>query len=190
MFYTYILSFLRKIIFPIYKNKDTPIETKLYKKDGIYYILNYRDKKIRDLIHRIKFSNDKEGFQYIGKEISKYIKEIENIILLPTPQTKNRLRERGYDVTNTLVKEIQKHRNIKNGYGTLKNIRKDVQSKIKNREERINSAAGTIKLVKEVKGKRFIIIDDVFTTGSTIREIEKLIQNKGGEVVYSICIAH
>jgi len=189
-FYTLLIYISKKILFPIQDNIDFLPSTKLQKKDGVNYILRYSNSNVRDFIHQIKFSKNKKYFEYIGKELSHYLPTNTDIFILPVPQTKSRIRERGYDVTHCIVKEIQKHINIQYSHGILINIRKDVQSQIKDREKRITSVADTIKILGDVKGKKFIIIDDVFTTGSTIREIKKIIEERGGEVVDCFCVAH
>ena len=189
-FYTLLVCQSKQIFFPNQVSIQNFPVTKLYKEGSVHYILKYSDSRVRELVHQIKFSKNKKCFEYIGKELSQHLPDNSDVILLPVPQTKSRMRERGYDVTHTLVREIQKHISIQDGHGILKNERKDVQSKIKDRDKRISSVSGTINLTKDVRGKKFIILDDVFTTGSTLREAKKVIEENGGEVIYSICIAH
>jgi ComF family protein len=192
-FYTELFSHLSGLVFPSTKSLDKIPNSNLYKKNAVYYLYNYRDPKIKELIYEIKFSNNKKVFEHLGKELSSKIYnlvDIENTIILPVPQTNNRRRERGFDVTNNLVKEIKKNIKIKSGYGILKNQRKDVQSKIKNYEERVSSVNKTIRLMSDITDKKFIILDDVFTTGATLNEVKKVIEKNGGKTIACICVAH
>lgn len=186
MFYT---DLIKKNLFPSEINVIKLPKSKLMKDEGVYYLYKYNDSNIRHIIHQIKFFNNKKYFSLLGKELSNYINDE---IIIPVPQTKKRLKERGYDVTHTLLKETGKHTNTNDGYGIVENVRKNVQSKIKDRSTRIRSVEGTIKVINKdiIKGNTFIILDDVFTTGSTIREIKKIIEENGGTVSMCICIAH
>jgi len=185
-FYT---DFIKKLLFPVrVENIDIP-RSRLMIKNNIHYIYQYKNQNVRLMIHQIKFSNNRSYIKMVGKELSKHIKDG---IIIPVPQTKSRLRERGYDVTHSILKETKKHVDNKDGYGVVKNIRKDVQSQIKDKTKRIKSVRGTIKVtdINKIKGNTFIILDDVFTTGSTINEIKKAIEENGGKVSMCICVAH
>lgn len=189
-FYTELINVIKIIIFPSGPRIHKLPRAILQKKNDIHYIYSYKDPNVRNIIHRIKFSKDIDLFKLLGKELSRHIPK--NHTIIPTPQTKQRLRERGYDVTYTLAKEIQKHIDVQIENTILKNIRKDVQSQIKNRDKRINSVTGTMQVInkEKIKNNKFIILDDVFTTGSTIKEVERVIIKNSGKVIIKICIAN
>ena len=64
------------------------------------------------------------------------------------------------------------------------------QSQLK-RQERLNNLAGAFCLKKKstVRGKRILLVDDIFTTGSTINECAKILKASGAERVDFFTIA-
>ena len=49
------------------------------------------------------------------------------------------------------------------------------------REERLKNIKGVFEVInrEEVKGKKFIILDDVITTGATLHEAERVLKEAG-----------
>ncbi|MEK7106073.1 MAG: phosphoribosyltransferase family protein, partial [Patescibacteria group bacterium] len=64
--------------------------------------------------------------------------------------------------------------------------------RITNRNERLKNVKGVfeIKNPEVVKGRTIIIIDDVTTTGGTIKEILKLLKNSGAKKAVGFTVAH
>lgn len=72
---------------------------------------------------------------------------------------------------------------------------------LKNREDRLESARGIFAVNKETMQKSFntefdikkiimIVIDDVITTGSTMKEAMETLRNTGFENVFGLSLAH
>jgi predicted amidophosphoribosyltransferase len=66
------------------------------------------------------------------------------------------------------------------------------QAKTKDRELRLKNIQGVfeVKNTEKIAGKTIIIIDDVVTTGGTIKEAMKVLEENGAEKIYAFTLAH
>lgn len=92
--------------------------------------------------------------------------------ILPIPIHKKRLRERGFNQATLLAKGIAKTENIPVLMDTLVRKRHTVAQSSLDREARQQNIVGAFEVRNPdvIRGKRLLVIDDVFTTGATIRE--------------------
>ena len=99
--------------------------------------------------------------------------------------------KRKYNQSAILSSELSKLTNIPADYKSL------VKSKItqpqaecsgKMRIKNIKNAF-TVKYPENIKGKRVLLIDDVYTTGSTLRECAKILSKAGAKSVDSLTVA-
>jgi ComF family protein len=108
--------------------------------------------------------------------------------IVPVPLHKNRLRKRGFNQSLLLVRELLRQ-SLRLGRPRLDHLNlqriKDTRSQIeltgKQRAENVKNAF-TIKNATTFKGKKVLLVDDVYTTGATIRECSKVLANSGAEV--------
>ena len=101
--------------------------------------------------------------------------KIENIneydIITYIPISKKRMRERGYNQSYLICKEICKKFN-KKPVNILKKYNSEKQAQL-SKEQRIDNIKGKFELIYNVENKKVLIIDDVYTTGSTMNEAIK-----------------
>lgn len=146
-----------------------------------------------NLIHGLKYNNRK----YLAKPLSKFMVEkflLERLyadIVIPVPLCKKRLKERGYNQSFLLAKEICKtlglplHDNLIRVKETPSQTSLDFIERQKNLKD-----AFKVNNKKEIKDKSVLLIDDVFTTGATARECSIALKNAGAKSVYVLTIAH
>lgn len=161
--------------FKIEKNSNTN-----YYFEEHLYIFEYQG-MIRKVILNYKF-NDKS---YLYKTIVNFLLKNEKFFqilqfydtIIPVPISKKRRKERGYNQSELIAKEIAK--NIQKEYNKqclfkTKNITE--QSKL-NREERQKNIQGVYKLYnpQKIQNKKILLIDDIYTTGSTVNECSKIL---------------
>ena len=122
---------------------------------------------------------------------------IDNIdILIPIPLHKKRLIFRKYNQSLLLAEEIAKLTNKKVIYNFLyKNKHTVPQVKLK-QKDRIENIKGKFSInkeyldkIKEYKNLNFALVDDVVTTGSTIKECIKTLNKSGIKNIYVISFA-
>ena len=159
----------------------------LKQRNELYYLYYYTD--VKKIIFDFKFKNRKN----ISDNLSKYVKfSIENIMekekidaVISVPISKNRLLERGYNQ----VDEMLKAANIK--FENIKRV-KDTKYmyKIKSYNKREQNIKNAFYIQKNYIQKNILIVDDIVTTGSTIKELKKeLIENHGAKKVIFFTVA-
>ncbi len=168
-------------------------EIPLYFERSISYGI-YQDVMIK-IIYEYKFNNKVYISKFLGKKLSTLIKnedDYKNIeIIISVPMYKNKERRRGYNQSYLLAKEIAKDLKLK----LIKNILikiKDTepQSKKPMRERRQNIRGSFfVKDPMKIKGKEILLIDDVFTTGSTVNECSRILRQAGAKKIYVATIA-
>ena len=137
------------------------------------YIFKYTE-LVRNLILQYKF-NDKAylyrtfcEFMVKNKKVFDFIKSYD--IIIPVPIHKARMRERGYNQSELIAKELTKKLGLKVYTDVLIKIKNNkVQSTLSSKEREINTK-NVYKLVnlEKIYNKRVLIFDDIYTTGATI----------------------
>lgn len=157
-----------------------------------YYYLYYYEEDVKKMIADYKLNNRKDLVVEISSLVKKGLKSIledEKIdIVIPVPISQKRKEERGFNQVEEILKKLKiKYFNIER--------RKDTEHMYllhdkKSRESNIKNAFGNIKL--DINGKNILLVDDIVTTGSTVREIQKELKKCGNPkniYVFSIAIS-
>ncbi len=116
-----------------------------------------------------------------------------NPVFIPVPLHSARLRERGYNQASLIAKEFAAIAAMPFDDTILtRNRRTDSQVTTHSREERIQNMSGAFSVndASEVRGKNFVIIDDVRTTGATLENCASALKESGAHTVSAITIAH
>ena len=119
------------------------------------------------------------------------IVRLSSLVVLPVPLHPKRLRERDFNQSLILAKEISKAVGIPLIIDNLQRIRwTRPQIELKGEERLINvKGAFALKNHKAIEGKSILLIDDVYTTGATVRECSKILKKAGVEKVYVLTLA-
>lgn len=150
---------------------------------------------IREKIIKYKFKDSAYLYKTFAEIIIKnkkmcgFIKNYD--IIIPVPIHKKRYKERGYNQSELLASEIAKTLNISIEKHVLtKNVNNTPQSKL-SKIERKNNANGVYKIInaQKIKNKKIIIIDDIYTTGSTANECSKVLKQAGASEIAVFTIA-
>ena len=154
----------------------------------------YEYRSIASGIYRFKYGNRREYADFFGEEISRYlndfIREISPDGLVPIPLHRKKQRKRGYNQAYLLAEAIGKYTGIPVYDNLLKRVKNTVPLKSLNPEERQNNLKKAFIMVgNDVKLKTIMIIDDIYTTGSTVDEAAAVLMAGGVEKVYFLTLA-
>jgi ComF family protein len=112
--------------------------------------------------------------------------------VIPVPVYRKRLRQREFNQSALLSREIAKKRNVELITNCLVKTR-DTQPQVGLSSEQRKTNLRNVFAVKNnkaVTAKNIILVDDVVTTGTTIRECSKALKKAGAANIYAISLAH
>lgn len=112
-------------------------------------------------------------------------------LLIAVPLHRMRLIKRRYNQSALLVKELAKKVAVKADYTSLVRQKNTIpQVKLTGMARRQNlKTAFAVKYPQNIEGKKVVLIDDVSTTGSTLRECAKVLHKAGAAAIYSLTLA-
>ena len=107
------------------------------------------------------------------------------------PVSKERRRERGYDQSELLAKEMCRHWDTVPLRTLEKTQHNPAQSGLNSPEQRRANVLGVYEAVKRENfaGKRVLLVDDILTTGSTVQEAARVLKLAGAEDVTVLTLA-
>jgi competence protein ComFC len=173
--------------------------------EHVYSLFEYRNPIIKKILtdakYRKKFSALRVFGAYLNSAIIDIISEYselnnyKQIILIPVPVSSKRFRMRGYNQAEIIAKSILAEQNVNYILGEniiRKIVDRKPQASIHNRKERLKSPIGTFKIIssEKIAGSLCVIIDDITTTGATIKEMRRILLESGALCVIGITIAH
>lgn len=146
-------------------------------------LYNYND-FIKEVIARYKFRGDYALSKVFAAPLQEKLQKIEHDLLVPIPLSEERLYERGFNQAEALIRE--------SGFApanVLTRVHAEKQSK-KSRNERIYlPQVFQLDPGCSVLNKKIVLVDDIYTTGSTIRHAAKVLKEAGAASVTSLTLA-
>lgn len=116
-------------------------------------------------------------------------------LVIPIPIHKNRRKERGYNQSELLAKELCRldpSLFVFENRVLIKTKLTPSQVSVKNREKRLKNILGSfsVEYPERMIGKKLLIIDDITTTGATLAEARRVLMQAGAKNVWCITAAH
>lgn len=137
---------------------------------------------LREIISQYKFRGDYILAKMFSQKIQQKLPP--DVFLVPVPLSTERQFERGFNQSEALIIEAgqtPKH--------FLERTHSEKQSK-KSRHDRIHiPQVFQIKEGREISDKNILLIDDIYTTGSTLRHAAKILIQAGAKSVSSLTLA-
>jgi ComF family protein len=104
---------------------------------------------------------------------------------LPVPTSRTAFRRRGYDPLALLLRRAGARTAAE-----LAHTRRAAQQKRLAVDERASNRAGSLRSKRRLDGRRFLLVDDILTTGSTLAEAARAVRAEGGEIVAAATLAY
>ncbi|RMF67472.1 MAG: ComF family protein [Calditrichaeota bacterium] len=151
--------------------------------------------EVQTAIHELKFHGKRSLATRIGAEIARRLFQTEPLLhgelLVPVPLHKTRLRERGYNQSALLAHAISHETGIPVDESALKRVRYTRQQAKLGASERMANVRGAFRTTAGslLAGKNVVLVDDVFTTGSTLEACAETLKTAGVKRVFAVTAA-
>ena len=111
-------------------------------------------------------------------------------IIIPMPIHENRLKQRGYNQSELLCDSMAEATGLVDTNILVRVIDTPHQTGL-NRENRKKNIHSAFKVMdkEKVKGKIILLVDDIYTTGSTIDECVRMLKKAGAAQVSVLCLS-
>lgn len=175
-------------------------------------VFSYHEPLIRTLIKKLKYKKTKDVAQTVAIIMyNHFLEEIainnqyfptsnSQIIVIPIPIHKDRLKERGYNQAKEIAKHIvaQDPQHLKLVDNLLIKTRAtNSQVSVKNRAKRLANIKGAFEINSNTSLSKLgldnsliILIDDIITTGATMDEAMQTLKKAGAKKIIGLAFAH
>ncbi len=111
----------------------------------------------------------------LAEQLTQWLDEAPELIL-PVPAHRARLRERGFNPTIELGRELNRVLGIPMRVDLLRKPRAIPHQSTLGREQRLCNPRGAFTVEGDLRGRHVAVLDDVVTTGATTRELARLLK--------------
>ncbi len=159
------------------------------------------DGGLRELIHLLKYQQVRPAAAVLGRMLAEAVRGLEPgwsqnlVVVVPVPLHARKLRQRGFNQSELIAQHA-----LKLGAGSGRLVlrskilerRRETQSQIGlTRHQRRENLRGSFAVARpeEIAGREVLLVDDVFTTGTTVSECARVLRRAGASKVFVATVA-
>ncbi|MBR6615826.1 MAG: ComF family protein [Lachnospiraceae bacterium] len=155
-------------------------------------LFNYND-AARNSMVQIKYHNKREYLDFYGAALAvRYEREIRRMrvdAIIPVPVHPSRRRKRGFNQAEVLAKIVGERLGIPVKAELLRRTKKTLPQKELSVGERLKNLSGAFRADEIPENiRRVLLVDDIYTTGSTIEACTRVLKAAGVETIYFVVI--
>lgn len=153
----------------------------------------YRD-VMKLSMYRFKYSNKREYAIYYAKTAAwlygEWVRRNGIEILIPIPMYSGKQRKRGYNQAEVFARALGRELGLPVDAECVKRVRNTVPQKELSDKERRHNLKNAFQLTSNiVKYSQVLLVDDIYTTGSTMDAVAEVLLSGGVKNIYYICIS-
>lgn len=141
------------------------------------------------LIQALKYSHQLPLAAWFGSCLSREILAAEHDLILPLPLHPSRLQTRGFNQSAEIARAISSALGIPMNASCLIRTRPTPPQAALPLKERARNVRGAFECSADLGGKRVLLVDDVMTTGSTLRECARILKLHGAAQITAVVAA-
>lgn len=150
--------------------------------------------EIRRSMYRFKYVGRREYAFFYAREATvlyaDWIKRKRIEVIVPIPMYPGKKRRRGYNQAEVFAKALGYETGLPVDAGIVKRIKNTVPQKELDDKERRSNLKNAFQLQQDiVKYNQILLVDDIYTTGSTMDAVAEVLCAAGAENIYFICIS-
>lgn len=159
------------------------------------------DGALRGLIHLLKYGQVKTAAAPLGRMLAEAIQKLPlqaaPMLMVPVPLYRGKKRQRSFNQSELLARFALRHLRKKDRSafelheGNLQRIRETASQTGLTRHQRRANVRGAFTLLDPatIRGRSVLLVDDVFTTGTTLNECARILRSAGAEKIWVATVA-
>jgi ComF family protein len=156
---------------------------------------------LRELIHLLKFGGVRPAANVLGRMLAEAIAPLEpefasaSVLLVPVPLHRTKLRQRGFNQAELIARAAVKSNPLRDRLHlcarVLERTRETASQIGLTGHQRRENLRGAFKVAQRelVKGREVLVVDDVYTTGTTVSECARVLRRAGATKVWAATVA-
>ena len=150
---------------------------------------------VQELIHGLKYGYRVHLCQPLGllaaTGLGSFRADAAPDLIVPVPLHSKRLRQRGFNQSQLLGKVLEKKWGIRQEIGNLRRVRWTEPQTGLHADDRATNVAGAFAVgnPRRLEGKRVLLVDDVLTTGSTLRACAQALHEIGAAAIFAVTVS-
>lgn len=150
--------------------------------------------EVKHSIYRFKYQGRQEYARYYGRELAQkygdWIRRHSIDALVPIPLSRKRYRQRGFNQAKLIADEVSRQTKVPVYGNLLLRVHDTRAQKELNDQERKNNLKKAFKTrANKVQLDHILLIDDIYTTGSTMNEAAGELKQSGASEVYCLSLS-
>ncbi len=170
------------------------------KKNSLYFkkvfVPTLYEGVMKKIIHIFKYERKRGVIRGIKKIMETYFSQNHfpfslPHLVVPIPLYRKKLKERGFNQAELLARIIAEYFNIELSKNNLKKIKPTKSQTKLSASERIKNMKGAfvVKNKEEFCGKSILLVDDIYTTGATVKEAAEILKKAKTKEIYAFTLA-
>ena len=157
---------------------------------------------LRGLIHLLKYEQVRPAAAVLGRMLAEALGDLEScwtqsaVVVVPVPLHARKLRQRGFNQSDLIARDALKLAAHSSGrlalHSRVLERCRETESQIGlTRHQRRENLRGAFTVVRpgEISGREVLLVDDVFTTGTTVSECARVLRRAGASKVFVATVA-
>jgi ComF family protein len=157
--------------------------------------LGQYERVLMDVIHRFKYGGKTSLGERLGEFMANFsypsLVITDYSLIMPVPLHPRRLKQRGFNQAMILAREVSRRFSLQLDFLSLqRTVFTEPQVGLgKDMRERNIRGAFHVADAGRIKGEKIILVDDVYTTGSTVKECARILLKNKAEKVAVLTLA-
>ena len=162
--------------------------------DKLFSASSFKNKIVKESIHKFKYGYIKDLAKPLALIVLSHLQTVDaeidkSFIIIPVPLSNKKKRRRGFNQSEEIGEIISEATGIPLLSDALVKIKETSPQMEMGREERINNVKGCFEMKAALKNRDIILLDDVYTTGSTLEECARILKQSGARKVWGVTVA-
>jgi ComF family protein len=162
--------------------------------DSVHFLWSY-ESVVQEIIQRMKYRRMQSLARFLGVLLADHLAErlgrLQPHLIVPIPLHGKRLRMRGFNQAAVMARPLARRLGLRVDVNLLRKIQ-DTPSQVGlSRSQREENVRGSFSVDHggRIRGRRLILVDDVFTTGATLKEAARALKRAKASEIHVATLA-